>query len=98
MPSPQANDVYSDSPNPGRALAIPLPASEKGASFNLLRTEVITDCSEEVAGEERAGSRKDWLQVSPGRLPISFQGVPPVLLLKITGRFAESSERQLCPS
>lgn len=56
MPSPQANDVYSDGPNPGRALAIPLPASEKGASFNLLRTEVITDCSE-VAGEERAGSR-----------------------------------------
>lgn len=53
MQSPQANDVYSDSdgPNSGRALAIPLPASEKGASFNLLRTEVITEGSEEVAGE-----------------------------------------------
>lgn len=45
MQSPQANDVYSESdgPKPGRALAIPLTALEKGASFNLLRTEGTTD-------------------------------------------------------
>lgn len=45
MHSTQANDVYfeANGPKPGKAPAIPLTPFEKGANFNLLRTEVTTD-------------------------------------------------------
>lgn len=72
MQSTGANHVYSetDGPTPGRALAIPPTPLEKGANFNRWRLEVTTDSLKEVAVEARTGYRKDWIQVSTGRLAL----------------------------